>query len=350
MPRSPRHDGADTWHHLTNRGIARRPVFETRSDVRHFLSLVARTARRGLIEVHAYCIMTTHFHLLVRSPQGRLSEAMQWIEDVYTRRYNRVRRRDGAIFRGRFQSVPVLSNVHWTATLVYLDRNPLEAHVVAAPSDYPWCSAWQYARRRVGPRWLCRSRVEALLADRSGPGADAARGYDAVIDAAASPGVSEWVERTLRRRGRVEPDLDDLVGAAPDRVRAWMERKSRLADGRPARTLVVSVRSVRRAVDAASIVRPDWDVRIGRRRRCAWEAMRVGLLRGLAAATLSDVASWEGASDSAVRRRERWHLEAMRMDPEYAATAARIIADALRDGESVEKVSDTVPTLCYFAR
>lgn len=64
-----------------NRGIARRSVFESRADVRYFLSRLARAVRRRELEVHAYCVMTTHYHLLVRSPLGRLSEGMRRIQN-----------------------------------------------------------------------------------------------------------------------------------------------------------------------------------------------------------------------------------------------------------------------------
>src|SRR5437867_1139696 len=92
-----------------NRGIARRPVFETRADIRFFLACLARAVRRGELEVHVFCVLTTHFHLLVRSPIGRLAVAMKRIENAYVRYYNRTRRRDGPLFRGRFRSRPVES-------------------------------------------------------------------------------------------------------------------------------------------------------------------------------------------------------------------------------------------------
>ncbi len=77
MARRTRNDGPDTWHHVMNRAIARRSLFETPEDIRFFLAGVARAVRRGHLEVHAWCVLTTHFHMLVRSPQGRLSEVMR---------------------------------------------------------------------------------------------------------------------------------------------------------------------------------------------------------------------------------------------------------------------------------
>ena len=80
MARRPRLDCEGAWHHVMNRGIARRPIFEGRGDIRFFLSRVARAVRRGELEVHAYCVLPTHFHMLVRSPAG-LSPAL-WLAGV----------------------------------------------------------------------------------------------------------------------------------------------------------------------------------------------------------------------------------------------------------------------------
>ncbi len=99
MPRRPREDEPGAWHHVMNRGIARRALYEDRRDVRCFLACLALAARAGLIEVHAWCVMTTHFHLLVRSPVGQLSDAMRRVQREYSRAFNR---RHGALARGRF--------------------------------------------------------------------------------------------------------------------------------------------------------------------------------------------------------------------------------------------------------
>ena len=104
MARQPRHDDPGSWHHVMNRALARRSLFETSEDIRFFLACVARAVRRGQIEVHAWCILTTHFHMLVRSPKGELSAAMRRIQNRYVRHFNRKRRRDGTLVRGRYRS------------------------------------------------------------------------------------------------------------------------------------------------------------------------------------------------------------------------------------------------------
>jgi REP element-mobilizing transposase RayT len=127
LARQPRVDQPGSWHHVINRGIAKRPLFESRSDVRFFLARLVRQIRLGRIEVHAYCFMTTHFHLLVRSPLGELSEAMRRVQNEHSRRFNRRKKRDGALIRGRFFSRPVRSLQYRRALVRYIDANPSAA-------------------------------------------------------------------------------------------------------------------------------------------------------------------------------------------------------------------------------
>lgn len=75
MARPPRPDQPGSWHRVLYCGLAKRPLFEGQVDIRSLLSKLAREVRKGRLELHAWCLLTTHFHLLVRSPAGALSEA-----------------------------------------------------------------------------------------------------------------------------------------------------------------------------------------------------------------------------------------------------------------------------------
>lgn len=104
MARRPRRDQPESWHHVVHRALAKRPYFETRSDKRYFLAQIAHEVRAGRLELHAFSLMTTHFHLLVRSPVGESSNSMRRIQNAYSRYFNRRRKRDDPLIRARYFS------------------------------------------------------------------------------------------------------------------------------------------------------------------------------------------------------------------------------------------------------
>ena len=123
MGRHARFDAPGAWHHVMNRGIAKRTLFENELDIRTFLSRLALTVRVGKLEVHSYCVLTTHFHLLLRSPEEQLSSALQVIQNSYSRWFNRSRKRDGPLYRGRFRSKRVDSEDYRLNLVRYIDEN-----------------------------------------------------------------------------------------------------------------------------------------------------------------------------------------------------------------------------------
>lgn len=325
MPRRLRKDYPGAWHHLVDRGIARRTVFESRRDIRYFLACVAREVRAGTIEVHCFAIMTTHFHLLVRSPCGRLSSAMQRILNAYTRWFNMGRRRDGPLFRGRFVNRLVESDAYWWAVLRYIDRNPVQAGLCSHPVEYPFGSAWHYGRRK-GPPWLRRDLVEAGVCE--GGGEWDPRTYLKFSAEDSGAGEAWLVQRLLRPTppsGREDP-LDSLLGAAPGEVREWMDRKALLADGTVTGWLLASPDTVQGHFRGRRCQAPGRELHAGPKAWPWWEVAEAGALRGFCGLNHREISERTGLSVSTVQERLRMHSLAMRRVGDYA----REVADTLR--------------------
>jgi len=142
------------WYHVTNRGLERRAIFRAPEDQARFLRLLAEGTARFALEVHAYCLMGNHYHLLVRTPDGNLSEAMRHLDGVYTQRFNRTHGRDGPLFRGRFASVLVQADRHLLCAARYIHLNPVEARLVERPEDWSPSSYRGYLDPRRAPPWL----------------------------------------------------------------------------------------------------------------------------------------------------------------------------------------------------
>ncbi|MCP5066161.1 MAG: hypothetical protein GY946_06290 [bacterium] len=312
MPRAPRIDFPGAWFHVMNRGVARRTIFENRTDVRYFLALLAHTVRRGDIEVHAYSLMATHCHVLARSPRARLARAMQWIQDLYARWFNRRRRRDGPLFRGRYKAKLIRDLRHRTVVLHYIHRNAVDARIVDRARDYPHASAKHYAADR-GPPWLTRT-----FGDRLG-------------DAAFAPPPLGRRAREITRRWIEEgaPPLEfrDLVDAAPVRVRAWMRRKQRLADGNLPSVILLHPDTVRELV--AKRRSCDKAILPPRRNRGAWTVLEAGMLRAWCALSMQQIADLQGACLATISKRIRTHRDTRHRFENYTDAEMSILTEAL---------------------
>ncbi len=332
MARNPRWDPPGSWHHVMNRGIARRSLFECRGDIRYFLACLARAVRRGQIEVHAWCVLTTHFHLLVRSPTGELSAAMRRVQNAYVRRFNRARKRDGPMVRGRFRSKLVTSVVYRTALVRYIDANAVLARLAHDPCAYPFGSAQAYAQES-GPPWLTRDWVEELVRVRLGLERYDGRLYPRAFAKGNASTSRYLVERRIASQNTAPQfdDLDDLIEGAPENVLRWLQRKAKLADGGSPGPPMSSPRSVRDRISRHREDSAEWTVRTNRKARCGWDVLEVGLLRDLTAATYREVVGAGPRSTFTAARLYAQHRELLRTDPEYAGVAASVARGLLDD-------------------
>ena len=328
MARNPRYDERGSWHYVMNRGIARRTVFERRADVRYFLSRIARAVRRGELEIHAYCILTTHFHLLVRSHSGKLAEGMRRIQNEYVRWFNRSRRRDGPLFRGRFKSKPVKSLAYRRILVRYIDANPVAAGLVQVPSQYPHGSARAYSGV-AGRPWLERSWIESAARAAAGTEPCHSRGYSLAFGGSLSPGLSGLVEARLSGKYSAPDPLDELVEAAPGEVLTWMQRKAELADRTRPGLPVCDIASVTVAVERARLRSGRWLITPGKKQLDAWPQVHAALLRDLTGLSSPNISRRLGCSESSVSRMRARHRESM-LEEEYAGRVQLITVDALR--------------------
>jgi REP element-mobilizing transposase RayT len=342
MPRRPRFDHVGALFHIFNRGIARRPVFETRADIRYFLACLARAVRRGEVQVLGFTILTTHFHLLVRSPAGCVAEAMRRVLNEYVRYFNRTRKRDGALFRGRYGARRVTSLRYLWILVRYIDANAVRARLAATPEEYPYCSAWHYARSRR-PKWLLADFLEDALRARGW--SDVREGYRTSFASPPTAGERAILARRLRRRCTEEDPLDDLLAAAPAAVVSWMRRKTALADRTLPGPACVDARSVLDEVAAGRTGSQPWTcVTAAGRSIDAWPAATVLLLRHVAGLTIAEIARTLGISDGRARQRAQQGADLLQSEA-FAAPfgmLARRVLERSHGGAAYRKESDSV--------
>ena len=105
MARKLRVEYAGALHHVVNREDRSEPIFLDDCDRCTFLETLEQACQKTAWEVHAYCLMSNHFHLVVETPQGNLVVGMKWFLGTYTSRFNRRHKLFGHLFSGRYKAL-----------------------------------------------------------------------------------------------------------------------------------------------------------------------------------------------------------------------------------------------------
>ena len=165
MPRQPRIEYEGAIYHVMNRGDRREDIVHGEADRKSFVQTLGETCARCGWEVHAWCLMSNHFHLVVETPHGNLVTGMKWFLGTYTIRFNARHRLRGHLFAGRYKSLVVDDADHHYLRKVsdYVHLNPARAGLIdedAALETYPWSSYGDYLRApEKRPDWLRMDRV-----------------------------------------------------------------------------------------------------------------------------------------------------------------------------------------------
>jgi len=150
MARLPRLALPGYPHHMIQRGNNRAAIVATPADYRFFLDLLGDAAQQFDVAIHAYVLMSNHFHLLA-TPQtvDGLPKMMQAVGRTYVRYFNRVQQRTGTLWEGRYKSTVIQTDRYLMACMAYIDLNPVRAGLVSTPQDYPWSSHLHYLGLRA---------------------------------------------------------------------------------------------------------------------------------------------------------------------------------------------------------
>lgn len=146
-------------HHIIQRGNNRQPIFNEGADQEFLLELLSQHAAREKVALHAYVLMSNHFHLLA-TPETRagLPAMMQAVGRRYVQYFNNRYQRSGTLWEGRYKSTLIQTDRYLLACMVYIDLNPVRAGLVTRAADYPWSSHGHYAGlhhdKRVTPHSL----------------------------------------------------------------------------------------------------------------------------------------------------------------------------------------------------
>lgn len=141
-------------YHVTSRGNEQKDVFKNRRDREQFLSYLESATTRYRAVIHAYCLMTNHYHLLLETPEGNLSEIMRHINGAYTNYFNTKRKRTGHLFQGRYKAILIEADEYLMELSRYIHLNPVRAGMTVKPEEHSWSSYNAYIGVRPKPHWL----------------------------------------------------------------------------------------------------------------------------------------------------------------------------------------------------
>ncbi len=284
MARPLRMEVAGGWYHVTARGNERKAIFRDDADRRRFVELLAEWVARFGVRLHAWVLMDNHYHLLVETPRGNLTQAMQWLQVSYAMRFNRRHRRSGHLFQGRYKAILVEAETAVWELSRYVHLNPVRIGALGLDKaaqrrrrvgegeaagremvrarlerlrEYPWSSYRGYVGLAERPKWL---RIETVLGAEAGRRLAARRRvYEQYVEEAVREGVvdSPWERlagqvllggaefvRRMRRRARGDvreqpslkqlrerPGLEQIIGAV-ERIKGekWEAFRDRHGD------------------------------------------------------------------------------------------------------------------------
>jgi REP element-mobilizing transposase RayT len=215
---------AGGWYQAVNRGNRRDAIFRTDTDRRRFLGRLAELPERFQTEIHAFVPMDNHYHLLVRTPQANLSEAIRWLQVSYSSAFNGAHGIRGHLFQGRFRSVLIEDLRGVVEVARYLHLNPVRIRGLGLGkaeqrrakvadiddpgaalvkerlrvlAEYPWSSWRVYAGAERGPAWLTTGVMAGGCGGRT------------VSERRAA--LKEYTESPVRQ-GRLESPWERVVG------------------------------------------------------------------------------------------------------------------------------------------
>ncbi|RJP67850.1 MAG: hypothetical protein C4532_13960 [Candidatus Abyssobacteria bacterium SURF_17] len=187
MARPLRIEYPGAFYHITARGNERKDIFRSVGDREQFLSYLESATERYHAVIHVYCLMSNHYHLLLETPSGNLSQIMRHINGAYTTYFNTKRRRSGHLFQGRYKGILVEADEYAKELSRYLHLNPVRAGAAKEPEMYEWSSYAAYIGRNEPPDWLARDFILGYFGNKE---TRAQRRYKEFVEAGMKDNMS----------------------------------------------------------------------------------------------------------------------------------------------------------------
>lgn len=156
MARKLRLEYPGAIYHVLNRGNYRMDVFRTEGARAAFEACLFEACGKANWVLHAFVVMSNHYHLALETPDGNLVKGMQWLQATFANRFNRLRGERGHLFQGRYKALLVEEGGPLGQVCHYLHLNPVRAGIVPAGQlkEYRYSSYWYLGQPKARPKCL----------------------------------------------------------------------------------------------------------------------------------------------------------------------------------------------------
>jgi putative transposase len=128
----------DGFFHVVARGVHGAAIYRDDIDRKRFVRLLLRCVETYRWECYAYCLMRTHYHLVVDARRKDLSAGIQYLNGRHAQRFNRRHERYGALFAERFSTRVIESEEYLYDACAYVLQNPVKAGLCDRSDEWPW--------------------------------------------------------------------------------------------------------------------------------------------------------------------------------------------------------------------
>lgn len=164
MARPLRIEYPNAVYHVSNIGLDNQKIFPSPRYFEAFIAGLEETCFRLNVEVHAYCLLKDQYNLLIKTPEANLSRFMRQIDGLYTQHYQRLKKSEGSIFKGRYKAVLVQPEKYLAALARFVHLGAKKSEL----DSWQWSSYPAYSNKAKAPAWLVRDAVLAQVG-ASGP-------------------------------------------------------------------------------------------------------------------------------------------------------------------------------------
>lgn len=126
------------FYHIINRGVARDSIYHDDADFMKFLDIVQDASEEYVFSIYSFCLMTNHYHFLLKTTDFNLSILMQKVNSRYSIYYNNKYKRVGPLWQGRFKSWFVYDELYLKSLVKYIEYNPIKANITDKIGEYKW--------------------------------------------------------------------------------------------------------------------------------------------------------------------------------------------------------------------